>query len=85
KMKIEGFNINSVYFNEKNNKIKNEKKKNSQNVEKDYKVEISLNYQLEDKDYQIKLEKITKAIKNGNYAIDLDKLAKSLIKEVLGE
>ena len=84
-MKIEGFNINSVYFNEKNNKIKNEKKKESQNIEKEYKVEISLNYQLEDRDYQVKLEKITKAIKNGTYTIDLDKLAKSLIKEVLGE
>ena len=84
-MKIERFNINSVYFNDKNNKIKNEKKKESQNIEKEYKVEISLNYQLEDRDYQVKLEKITKAIKNGTYTIDLDKLAKSLIKEVLGE
>jgi anti-sigma28 factor (negative regulator of flagellin synthesis) len=82
-MKIEGFGVNPIYLD--NNKIKNEKKKKTQNIEQEYKLEVSLDYQIEDKDYQARLEKITKAIKNGSYSIDLNKLAKALIKEVFGK
>ncbi len=82
-MKIERIAINPAYLD--NNKIKNEKKKSTQNVEQEYKLEVSLDYQIEDKNYEVRLEKITKAIENGSYSIDLDKLAKALIKEVFGE
>ena len=87
-MRVERVGIVSVYLSDKDNemkKIKNEKRKNLQNVEREYQLEISLNYQPEDKDYQVRLEKIVNAIKNGTYSIDLDKLARSLIKETLGE
>ncbi len=82
-MKIEGFGINPIFF--ENNKVRDNKKKNTQNIEENYKLELSLDYKIEDEDYEKRLKQITDAIKNGTYSIDLEKLAKALIDEVFGK